>query len=249
MKALHLTLFAAACTFLGAHALGQGLYFEITTSSGGTEKSWYMPGKFKSIDSDGKGVIVLIDKDTFIHLDPDNKSYTEMTFADMKKMSEASKGMLGAMMKKRLESMTPEQRKMAEEKMASLNQGSRNDVKYEVSNSKETKTINGYSSTKYVVKRNGEEYETIWATNALGSLDAVHKDMEKLSEKMASAFNMKSAPLSWFKEIPGFPVETDHKGDVSTISHVEKRSVSDSEFEVPEGYSKQEQKMPGDMGE
>lgn len=243
MKPSRLALFAVACLLLAAQALSQGLYFETTKSSGETEKSWYTPGKFKSMDSDGKGVIVLIDKETFIQLDPQNKSYTEMTFADMKKMSDASRGMLDAMMKKRMESLSPEQRKMVEERMAKYNQGSNSEVKYEVTNTGESKTISGYPCTKYIVKRNGEDFETIWATKALGNVDAVHKDMENFSTKMASAFNMKNAPLSWFKEIPGFPIETDQRSSTSTVSHVEKRAVSDSEFEVPAGYTKDESKF------
>ncbi len=249
MKHNRLAAVALSCLLLGAQALSQSLYFETTNSSGKTEKAWYTPGKFKSVDSDGKGVIVLIDKETFIRLNPEKKSYTEMTFADMKKMTEASKSMLNSMMKKRLESMSPEQRKMAEEKMATLNQGSHSETKYEVTNTGESKTISGYPCTKYIVKRNGEDFETIWATKALGTLDGVHKDMEKFSAKMASTFNLKNAPLSWFKEIPGFPIQTDGDNDARTVSRIEKREVSDSEFEVPAGYTKEESKMMQNMEE
>jgi hypothetical protein len=249
MKLPHLGILAVACLLLAAHAWSQGLYFETTKSSGETEKAWYTPGKFKSVDSDGKGVIVLIDKETLIQLNPEKKSYVEMTFADMKKMTDASQGMLGAMMKKRMESLSPEQRKMAEERMAKYNQGSHSDTKYEVTNTGETKTISGYPCTKYVVKRNGEDFETIWATKALGNVDAVHKDMETFSTKMASALSIKNAPLSWFKEIPGFPIQTGQHDNTSTVSHVEKRAVSDAEFEVPSGYAREEPEMMKNMGE
>jgi hypothetical protein len=250
MKPTRLAVLAVICLLLGARASSQGLYFETTKSSGNTEKAWYSPGKFKSVDSDGKGVIVLIDKETIIQLDPENKSYTEMTFADIKKMSDAGKGMLDAMMKKRLESLSPEKRKMMEERMATMNQGSHSETKYDVTNTGESKTISGFPCTKYIVKRNGEDFETIWATKALGNVDAVHKDMEAFSSKMASALNMKNAPLSWFKEIPGFPIETEREhGDASTVSHVEKRSVSNAEFEVPAGYTKEQPKGLENMGE
>lgn len=249
MKPTHPAILAVACLLFGTQALCQGLYFETTKSSGETEKAWYSPGKFKSVDSDGKGVIVLIDKETFIQLDPENKSYNEMTFADMKKLTDASRSMLDSKMKKEMESLSPEQRKMIEERMASMYQGSHSNVKYDVTNTGESKTISGYPCTKYIVKRNGEDFETIWATKALGNVDAVHRDMERFSEKMASVLNLKNAPLSWFKEIPGFPIETDQKSDVSTVSHIEKRSISDSEFQVPAGYTREESKMFQHMGE
>ena len=249
MKPTHLAGLAVVCLLLGARASGQGIYFETTKSNGETEKSYYTPGKFKSIDSDGSGVIVLIDKETFIHLDPENKTYTEMTFADLKKMSDASHNMLNSMMQKRMESMTPEQRKMVEERMSKYNQGSQTDVKYEVTNTGESRTISGYPCTKYVVKRNGENFETIWATTALGNVEAVHKDMANLSSKLASAFSMKHEPLSWFKDIPGFPIETDQESDSHTVTHVEKRAIGDAEFQVPAGYTREESKMMQNSGE
>lgn len=249
MKLTRLAIFAAVCLLLGGQALSQGLYFESKESSGGMEKAWYTPGKFKSVDSDGKGAIVLIDKETIIQLNPEKKSYTEMTFADLKRMSDASHSMLSSMMQKRLESLSPEQRKKVEENMASLNQGSRNEAKYEVTNTGESKTISGYPCTKYVVKRNGEDFETIWATKALKNVDAVHKDMEGFSQKMASALSLKHAPLSWFKEIPGFPIETDHGTSTSTVTRIEQRAVSDAEFQVPAGYTKEQPEMLKKMGE
>jgi len=248
MKPARHAFLAVACLFLGSQALSQGLYFETTKSPGGTEKSWYTPGKFKSVDSDGKGVVVLIDKETIIQLDPENRSYTEMTFADLKKMSDAGHSMLSSMMQKRMGSLTPDQRKMVEERMAKYNQGSQTETKYEVTNTNESKTISGYPCTRYVVKRNGEDFETIWATKALGNVDAVHKDMANFSSKMASALNMKHEPLSWFKEIPGFPIETDQQSNSHTVTHVEKRAISDAEFQVPAGYTREEPEMMKDMG-
>jgi len=242
MKHTRFALVALACLLLGATALSQGLYFESKKSNGDIEKSYYSPGKFKSVDSDGKGMIILIDKEMIIHLDPENKAYTQMTFADIKKMTDAGHSMLSSMMQKRMESLTPEQRKMAEERMANANQGSKSEVKYEVTSTGDTKTISGYPCTKYVVKRNGEDFETIWATKALGNVEDVHKDMENFSTKLASAMNMQHKPLSWFKEIPGFPIETDQKSNTNTVTRIEKRAISDSEFQVPAGYTMEQPK-------
>ncbi len=245
MKPMRFGVLAVLCLFVFACAAGQGLYFETTKSSGGTEKSWYMPGKFKSVDPEGRTTIILIDKETVYDINPESKSYTETTFSDLKKMFEAGHAQLSEAMQKRLESLTPEQRKMVEERMAGMTQGSHAETKYDVTSTGESKTISGYPCSEYIVKRNGEDFETIWATKALGDLPTVHQDMEKLSQKLAAAMNSKSEPLSWFKEIQGFPIQTDQQHSSHTVTLVEKRSVSDSEFEVPSGYTKEEMKMPG----
>jgi hypothetical protein len=240
MKTTRFGLIAATCMIFVVQAVSQGLYFETTRSSGKVEKFWYMPGKFKDVDSDGRTFIALLDKETFYDIRPETRTYTEMTFADMKKMYDTGHSMLTAMMQKRLESLPPDKRKELEDRMSAYQTGTAAGAKYEVTGTGESKTISGYPCSKYIVKKNGKEFETVWATRALGDMDAVHRDMEQLSQKLASAMNTRSAPLEWFKQIPGFPIQNDIDGTVSTVSHVEKRDVSASEFSVPSGYTKEE---------
>jgi hypothetical protein len=249
MKTTRLGLLAITCMLLVAQASSQGLYFETTRSGEGITKFWYMPGKLKNVDPDGRTTIILLDKETIYDIKPETKSYTEMTFADLKKMYDAGHSMLNAMMQKRLESLPPEKRKQLEEKMGVMQANAAAEVKYEVTSTGDTKTISGYPCSKYIVKRNGKDFETIWATKALGNMDAVHKDLDQLSQKLASAMNSHNAPLAWFKEIPGFPIANDLDGSTSTVARVEKRAVSDSEFEIPAGYSKEQPKEFEKMGE
>ncbi len=249
MKATRICLSAVTVLLLAAHAGAQGLYFESESSAGGKDMYWYMPGKFKTASKDGKTMIVRLDKETIYQINPSTKTYTQATFAELKQMADAGFSMMDEMMKKRMESLPPEKRKEYEDQMAAAKQSLQGEVKYEVKSSGESKTISGYSCSKYVVNRNGKEFETIWATKDLGNMESVHKDMEQLSQKMASLVKARSTPLSWFKEIPGFPIENDQHGMVHTVTHVEKQSVKDSEFEVPSGYTKKDMNMMGGSGE
>jgi hypothetical protein len=246
MKPARVCMIAAACMLLGGHAAGQGFYFESVGSTGGVQKSWYMPGKFKTVGSDEKTTIVRLDKETIYDVNPKQRTYTEATFAELKNMLDAGRSKMDVMMKNRLEGLPPERRKEIEEKMAALRDGQTPDVKYEVVSTSESKDISGYPCSEYIVKRNGKEVETIWATKALGDIDAIHKDMDKLSEKMASAMNSRTGPMAWFKDIPGFPIQNEQHGFTRTVSHVEKRAVSESEFEVPAGYTREEFKGFGE---
>jgi hypothetical protein len=249
VKPTRLGLFAFFFVLLGSYAASQGLIVEVEKSSGGTEKLCFMPGKFKNVDSEGKITIVRLDQETLYQIDPENRSYTAMTFADMKKMSDAGKSVMDAMMKKKMESLPPEKRKAYEDRMAAYQKGTSAETKYDVTNTGESKIISGYACTKYLVKRNGENYETIWATGAIGDVEVARKDMEQLMEKMSSAMKTRSTPLVWFKQIPGFPVKTERSGNTSTVSHVEKRTVSDSEFEVPAGYAREQHKGLENLGQ
>ncbi len=237
MRRTGMFMAAAALLLVGVPAGAQGLNFESQNSSGGKDTFWYMPGKFKSVDADGKATIVLLGKETVYRVNPSNHTYTRVTFAELKQMTDAGLSAADEMMKKRLESLPPEKRKELEARMSTFKQSMHAEVKYDVENTGESKTISGYSCTKYIVKRNGKEFQTIWATKALGDLPTVHKDMEELSTKLASVFNSRNAPLGWFKDIPGFPVETDQFGTTHTVTRVTKQSVPDAEFEVPAGYT------------
>jgi len=189
---------------------------------------------------------------TFMGLNVIRKGWT-------KKIKFQPPGFLGAipgmasmatgMMKKKIESLPPEKRKEYEDRMAAYQKGTSAETKYDVTKAGESKTISGYPCTKYIVKRNGKDYETIWATGAIGDVEVARKDMEQLMEKMSSAMKTRSTPLVWFKQIPGFPVKTERSGNTSTVSHVEKRTVSDSEFEVPAGYAREQHKGLENLGQ
>ena len=63
---------------------------------------------------------------------------------------------------------------------------------------------------------------------------------------MSSAASMRATPRAGdaFKKIDGFPIQTEmSQGITNTVTKVEKRTASASEFEVPAGYKKVKSKM------
>src|SRR5512146_3251337 len=117
-------VFVFAALFVAVMAYGQGLYWQSGTSGGVlgdrviTADNYYMPHMFKSSTADmGNGVIVRLDKKMIYQIDLNEKTYSEMTLdeweAQMKKLGEKSGAQMDEM-RKQLENMPEEQRKMME---------------------------------------------------------------------------------------------------------------------------------------
>ena len=122
-----------------------------------------MPGMFKSEGKDGHISILRLDKQVMISTSPAQKTYSEITFAQMEKQITQGRSKAADAMKKRMEGMPPEKRKMMEDQMAKIT-GHREEVKMETVPTGEHKVIDGYQCTGYVIKRNGKDEETVWAT-------------------------------------------------------------------------------------
>jgi hypothetical protein len=213
-------------------AVGQGLYVESSNSSGGgVEKFWYMPHMFRSTDG-GTITIIRLDREVLYNIDPEAKTYSELHFADMKGM----KDRVASMLKKRMESMPPEQRKALEGRMSGATAPPT--PKYEVVNTGETKSISGFTCTRYTVKRSGGSTETVWATNDVRGAESLRKDMEQFMEKVSSTFGSGKMAHEWYKEIRGFPIRTESDGSTRTVTKIEQRSTSTSEFDPPAGYTR-----------
>jgi len=254
---LHRVLLTAmAAVFSAFTGAGQGLYVESKESDGDKiEKFWYRPQMFRSTGDDGEITLVRLDKEVMYHIDSENKTYTELTFAEMKGMRDKA----AAMVKKRMESMSPEQKQKMEEMMKKM-QGmapeqrkalegrmgvareSADNNKYEVVKTGERKSISGFSCTKYIVKRHGGETETVWATNDIGGSESLRKDMELFMKKLSMNSGAENTGSEWYAEIPGFPIQTESHGSTRTVTKVEKRAINVSEFEVPAGYTKTKMK-------
>jgi hypothetical protein len=230
----------------------QGLYIESTRSgaSDGVEKMYYMPKMIKSVDRDGSGISILrFDRETIYHLDPQKKTYTAMTYAEMKAMVDKAHSMADDMMARRLASLPPDQREKMQEKMAAMkNRSSSSGATHEVVPTAEHKTINGYACDKYIVKRDGKESETVWASKQVPGYEPMKRDMEGFLDHMSGIVGRKEAMGEWFRQIEGFPIETDSHGSVRTVTKIDRSSFPASEFEVPAGYTREKTRMPGDAG-
>lgn len=229
------------------HAFPQGVYWESTITGQTMDKPRsdrysYMPKMLKTVNNeDGQIAIIRLDKETFSMTDPKEKTYWELTFAEMEEfMKDAGAAMDAQMaeMQKQLESLPEEQRKMVEKmmggKMGSMSQ------KFEVINTGEQATISGFSCTKYEVTRGGDEPVIVWATKDVKEFAVIRKDMEEFGKRMEAMMppSMKGMQSS-LSGIDGFVVQTEKEGGwKSVVTKVEARSTPASEFEVPAGYKK-----------
>lgn len=257
----HALLAAIVITFSALTAVGQGIYMESKGSSGdNVERFWYMPHMFRSTEENGNISVIRLDKEVIYHIDPEKKTYTELYFSEMKGMQEKVAAMAKKRMenmtpaqkqkmeelKKNMQSMSPEQRKALEGRMGGKMEPSKNNT-YEIAPTGETNSISGFTCTKYIVKRNGEETETVWATNDIPETESLRKDMEQFMEKVSTNFGKSNAGHEWHKEIRGFPIQTISHGSTRTVTKIEQRSIYSSEFDIPAGYTKTKMKGLEDL--
>lgn len=238
-----LLLFAAAVA-----ASAQGLYWEMTTTMDGKEATQtqfsYMPKKYRVAPKDGMMSIIRLDQEKMLMVDGKRKRYHEMTFSEMESMV---KGVDARMqeVEKQMDQLPPEQRKMMEEMMGKMHKKKEKKA-IEVVKAGESKIINGFTCTKYILKRDGAEEGVIWATNDVGIPAAtwkeMWKDMEQFSKRLAALMPEGEENIVEKSRtmIDGFPIRTEMKDKVTmTVTKVEKRSIPASEFEVPSGYTKE----------
>jgi len=248
-------ILASALVLAGAAAYSQGLYWESTHSGSmmqeknSISQQYYMPGKFKVVSADnGETIVLRLDKEIIYTIDPNDKTYSEMTFAEM----EASMKKAGARMdahmaelQKQLESMPEEQRKMMEQMMVDKMPGMKKEGKVEVKKTSDKKTISGYACVKSVITEDGKELMTVWATKDMKDFNVIRKDMEEFGRRMA-AMNpmMPKGFLEAMAKIEGFPIETSMGTTMKqVVTKVERRSTPAGEFEVPAGYKKVDPKL------
>ena len=226
---------------------GQGVTWLSTTTSpmaGAKEiqmMSYYLPHMFKQ-STDDNATIFRLDKGLIIRVNKEKKEYSEMTFDELQAQVKEATGMLDskmAEMKKNLDKMPPEQRKMVEQMMGDKLKGSSADRKVTVSKTSETSTISGYPCTKYIVKANDKDFATFWTTTGVKEFASMKDDFKDFSQRLASMVPSGGGTIAEaMKQIEGFPIQTSISGLTSTVTKIEKGKISPSEFEPPTGYTK-----------
>jgi GLPGLI family protein len=233
--------------FSASFAFSQGLYWEsVTTVSMAGEhkmnsKSFYRPHMFKQM-SDEEATIFRLDKDVLYNIDYHQKEYSEMTFAELEALVKQANGELEGQMaelKKHLANVPAEQREAMEQMMGNKIKGGSEDKKIEVIKTSESKSINGYSCTKYIFKEDGKEMGSIWTTTNVPDFSSMQKDFKEFSQRLASQMSMKGFQMAEaMKKIDGFPIQTTIRGVTAMVTKLEKRSIAMSEFEVPASFKK-----------
>jgi hypothetical protein len=244
-----LLLCSATFTFVQ----GQGLYWQSTTEGAAgkhTEESFAVSKMFKMVrtsgTNDGSIMIARLDKQLFWTLNPEKKTYTEMTFDDMEKMMSKGSAQMDKM-KEKMKTMPEEQRKMMEKMM-----GVQNDQPVEVKKTGETKSVAGYKCTKFIALRGEEEVMTLWVTKDLTGFEPLMADWKEFSQRMsAMTARFSKGTSEMYKNIDGFPMETTIKimnnTVTTTVTNVEKRSIPSAEFDIPAGYKKVKSEMKESM--
>lgn len=233
--------------FSAIFAFSQGLYWEsVTTVSMAGEhkmnsKSFYRAHMFKQM-SDEEATIFRLDKEMLYTIDYHQKEYSEMTFAEFEALVNQTNSELEGQMaelKKHLADMPAEQREAMEQMMGKKIKAGSGDTKIDVTKTSESKTINGYSCTKYILKEDGKEMGSIWTTTNVPDFSSMQEDFKEFSQRLASQMSMKGSQMAEaMMKVDGFPIQTNIGGMTQTVTKIEKRSIAMSEFEVPAGFKK-----------
>lgn len=210
------------------------------------EKIFYKSGKFKTSNlTTGKDMIFRFDKELSLTVDHKDKSYTEITFAQMQEGMDKMK----SAMKESMKDMSPEERKMMEKMMGKnlgkMFGGQEPAIEMSVKRTGKKKTILGYNCELIYLNINDEPMMEMWVTDKL----SMGTDFLEVYEKMGF---MKGNLSDEAKKINGIPLANKMTMDMgmgkmeseTTVTKVVKSSVSDSEFEIPRGYKKKESGMP-----
>lgn len=232
-----------------AFCFSQGLYWESKTTGAGQDenakvsKAYCNPDMFKQVGGTGdRTIIIRLDKKMIFTVQDEAKTYSEVSFDDLKKaMSQLGSKMSAAMkqMQERMKDMPEEQRKQMEKMMGESMLSPAGEPKVEVTPTGESKTISGYSCKGYLMKNGPREMMKIWTTESVGGSDLLKKNLRELSSLFASLNPTHgNAMAEGMKKIQGFPIETEMMGTVTTVTKVEKRSIPASEFDVPAGYTR-----------
>jgi len=233
-------------------ALGQGVYWESqTTGLGGgarATRNYAMPKMMKVVNPDGKALIIRADQDKFINVDNTERTYQEMTFAELRAAGEVMRRKMEAAkakLEKQMKSMPPEQRAQMEKMVPKIPGGDSGKAAVVVKKTDETKTIAGYTCAKYVATEDGKTVMTLWTTKDVKGFDALRDDWLTFQKRVAGSNRaVGAAVVDAYSKIEGFPMET-VIGDVTTqVTKVESRNIPASEFEVPAGYKKEKTNFP-----
>jgi hypothetical protein len=212
-----------------------------------TSQNYYMPRMFKVVQKGQDENILLfrLDREKIYLLNPAEKTYQEMTFAQVEKQMKQMSAMMDQQMdqlEKQMESMSPEERKMVEQQMGGLLKSKKTGAKPEIVKTGESKKVSGMTANKYVVRRDGKDVIAIWAAPEVKDWAGMRADFLQFAQRMGSLSRITEGMSDAYNRIDGFPVLTEIGGMINTVTKVERKSTSPSAFDVPAGYKKSEQK-------
>lgn len=209
--------------------------------------------RMEAMGDEQKQIIIFRgDKNVFWTINPEEKSYFEMTQADIQKMK-AQMEKTKQMMMEQMKNMPEEQKKMMEEMMPS-NMNMSETVKTTYSKQSSGVKVGKWNCTHFIGSKNGKKSEEIWVAdwdqigvskNDLSVLQKMGEFFQALSQEASDFFEFGTE--AWEKQIgmSGAPMRSVHYMDgkiseQSEVTDVTKKDLDSSMFELPAGYSKED---------
>ncbi len=219
------TLFAQDITLHGTRTQPRGP--EVATTS------YFTSAAIRQTTADGNETIIRLDAKKIIALDNKKKTYSEMTFDQLQKMTAAATASM--------DNLPPE----AQAQMKKLMGGAGGDVSVTPMGAGET--IAGYATQKYHITMGSIDMEMSVAPSLV--LPPVYYDVMKALAPANPMFDMKKM-YEEFKKIKGTPLKTvtnmKMMGQSTTttelVTSVDKGAIPGSVFDVPAGYKQMQMK-------
>jgi len=244
---------AALCLLAAAASAGVLLTMESQTpgQEGQAQQKIYLGGDRIRVEAENSGdfdvVIFRQDLGVFWIVDPEEKSYTELTRDDLEQLSTRLQQMT-EMLKAQLQELPPEQREQIEQMMGS--QGLK-PVEPTFEKVASGETVGDWTADKYVGTLNGVKQVELWTAD-YRELGLKAEDFQVLEEmgKMFEAFSQDAAALFKVRteagegHFSGLPVKTvnfsaGQPAGETVVQEVKKQDFKPALFEVPEGYKKE----------
>jgi hypothetical protein len=207
----------------------------------------YADGKHLRLESPGeKESVAILDAASgkLVVIDDKEKSYTEITEADMKHMAQQL-GAARAQIEQQMEKLSPEDRKQAEKALGAmakdLKGSKKSEWKFQPLGQK--KTVNGMSCEMYKVTLDGKPHEEDcilpWSSSLLKKSDFT--GLESFGKSLNQAFGAPGGQgIPLFSDFPGLPISrVPADGDEpEQVKSVRQGSAPAGAFSVPSGYTK-----------
>jgi GLPGLI family protein len=235
-------------SLLATVAFGQGMTWDSNIVSNGHEMvthTYYVPKKLKTVnDQNGDFHIIRIDQDKVYTVHTKEKTYSVMTFAEIEQMGKQMNAQM-EQLQKQMKDMPEEQRKMMEKMLGGNMPGAQKEPKIEVTKTGEQKSINGFACNRYIILRDGKEEISLWVTPDVKGFAGMKQDLMEQTRRMSGVTPSGFKGLvEAMQKVDGFPIETEMGTMMkTTVTKVDMKTVASSEFEVPAGFTKVENKI------
>jgi hypothetical protein len=266
MRRISFTAGLACLTLTAAPARAALTIVYLSGPAASSSSTMYVDGGHMRVDNPERAereTTVLIDAPgkRFVMLDDKNKTYTEITEEDRKRISAQMQAMR-AQMQERMKNMPPEQREKIEARMQEMmgQAGTQKPHEWTFKAMGKKKTVNGFACEMYQVSEDGKPSEedciSPWSAGVVkkDDFEAIAKFAREMVEELGQG-RMHGGGEGIFGRLdkaPGIPItrvpidSSGQRGEESQVKSIKRGSVSSSLFAIPAGFTKKD--LPQMMG-